>query len=615
MGINDEDENGVKEGPSRSSSLPRHKRGPNLDDDMDLASDFDDDFIANISQTKPTDEQYPQRPVQLPRKRIPPRTPYEFFNKDPISVSSDAEVHALLARAAVEKESRLLAFLNDPEKSIKVFLSSYMRKEGLIWHVCFLVILIFHSLNVLRSRTPSFLTYLPLLLSFFLSFLIRTRALPECERQLKQAVEIAREAATELPCTGRLCRILPDAMGKGAKGCWGTKWEDKWDFGLSKSAEAVPEEEALKMFEDEVKKANLQMLSKETIFGPEPLASNIVSEQSDDEHIDIQIMSPTSPEPTTPPAFINQLVNNIPETAKNSGAHTWEKPNWALAPDTPALPDSPPPLPPAQSFPLVVGSPYNLKANKAQTSDDESEDLEEDPRSWASPTGRPPTRSQKLAEKAAWFPPAVQPLMKILGMTMLPLRYESGIAERSLRKVTSMLGPGEGGGKWRGVEEELVKRLVRVVLGPWPYWDDGGVALEFKTPMLVGGDMLSSSKAKEGKSAGHEPLKDDITILVEPNVANSLIVGMGVAGTWVQLIPLRSDNFESGHSDRGRGGGGRGRGGGATVGATGRKEQRFWYVEELSMAIPSFWTVGEEVEEVEADEEDIANVGRRWIGV
>jgi hypothetical protein len=466
------------------------------------------------------------------------------------------------------------------------------------------------------------LTYLPLLLSFFLSFLIRTRVLPECERQLKRALEIAREAATQLPCTGRLCRILPDAMGKGAKGCWGSKWEDKWDFGLtnkndSKPTEELPEEEALKMFEDEVKKANLQLLSKETIFGPEPIAPISVDEQSDDEQIGIQIISPTSPEPKTPTALVNLLVSETTKSSKDT-VHTWEKPNWALAPDPPALPDSPPPaLPPPQSFTTVVGSvlpPSNLKGKETQISDDESEDSEEDPRSWASPTGRPPTRSQKLAEKLPWFPPPTQPLTRIFGMTVLPLRYESGIAERSLRKVTSVLKPGEGsGGKWKGVEEALIKHLARVVLEPWLDWGGEGVAPEFMTPTLVGGDTLDSTKAKEGSEIGkstHDPLKDDITILVEPSVTNFLNVGMGMAGTWVQMVPLRSDNFGGGHG-RGRGndGGSRGRGGGARAG---RKEQRFWYVEDLSLAIPSFWTVGEEVEEIEADEEDIANIGRRW---
>ena len=123
-------------------------------------------------------------------------------------------------------------------------------------------------------------------------------------------------------------------MGKGAKGCWGAKWEDKWDFGLTNkadsnpTAEALPEEEALKMFEDEVKKANLQLLSKETVFGPEPIAPISINEQSDDEEINIQIMSPTSPGPKSPTALINQLV---PEPTKPSSSedvvHTWGKRN------------------------------------------------------------------------------------------------------------------------------------------------------------------------------------------------------------------------------------------------------------------------------------------------
>ena len=415
-------------------------------------------------------------------------------------------------------------------------------------------------------------------------------------------------------------------MGKGAKGCWGAKWEEKWDFGLTKKTDSKPSEEALpeealKLFEDEVKKANLQLLSKETMFGPEPVAPiSVDTQQSDDEQISIQIMSPTSPGPKTPTALVNQLIPETTTSSKDT-AHTLETPNWALAPDTSALPDSPPPSPPAQfSTTPLVGSALplsNLKRKEENTQisdDDESEDSEEDPRSWASPTGRPPTRSQKLAEKAPWFSPPVQPLMKIFGMTTLPLRYESGIAERSLRKVTSVLKPGEGGGKWRGVEEELVKRLARVVLEPWLDWGGENVAPGFMTPSLVGGDMsssLNSTKAKEGGENGkptHDPLKDDITILVEPSVTNSLNVGMGMAGTWVQMVPLKSDNFGGGRG-RGRGDNGSSRGGGARAG---RKEQKFWYVEEIFLAIPSFWTVGEEVEEIEADEEDIAHIGRRW---
>ena len=161
--VNDEDENEVEGGPT-SSTLPRRKRGPNLDAEMDPASDFDDDdneeFIANISQTSRSNE---SRPPQPPWKRFPNRAPYELYNKDPIPVSSEAEVHALLAQAAVEKETKLLAFLGDPEKSVKIFLSSYMRKEGFIWYVLsfFLFLIIKLTPNILLSgRPPSCLTSL-----------------------------------------------------------------------------------------------------------------------------------------------------------------------------------------------------------------------------------------------------------------------------------------------------------------------------------------------------------------------------------------------------------------------------------------------------------------------
>lgn len=140
---NDEDENEVEGGgPTRSSGPPR-----DLDFTYDFEDEDDDEFTANnISQTRPTNESA-QRPPQPPRKWIPLRAPYELFNKDPIPVSSDAEVQALLARAAVQKETKLLAFLSDPEKSVKVFLSSYMRKEGLIWHVALICLTVNQKLT------------------------------------------------------------------------------------------------------------------------------------------------------------------------------------------------------------------------------------------------------------------------------------------------------------------------------------------------------------------------------------------------------------------------------------------------------------------------------------
>lgn len=172
----DEDaENEVEDG-SRPSALPRHKKPcQNLDDELDLASDFSDHdelTTANIKLTEPNS--HFSSSSQPPRKRVTPRAPYELYNKDPIPVSSDAEVRALLARAALRKEAKLLAFLNDPEKSVKVFLSSYMRREGLIWHV-FLYFLLFFFLFFQNPLTTcvqdTFLPNLPPSSSILLPFL------------------------------------------------------------------------------------------------------------------------------------------------------------------------------------------------------------------------------------------------------------------------------------------------------------------------------------------------------------------------------------------------------------------------------------------------------------
>lgn len=119
--------------PTRSSPPSQKRPPPTVEDELDPLG-FDSSE-GELDEDKSIDNKQRTAPSQPPRKWAPLRTPYELFNQDPIPVGSEAEVQALLARAALEKEAKLLSFLNDPEKSIKVFLSSYMRKEGFIWHV------------------------------------------------------------------------------------------------------------------------------------------------------------------------------------------------------------------------------------------------------------------------------------------------------------------------------------------------------------------------------------------------------------------------------------------------------------------------------------------------
>jgi len=96
-------------------------------------SDSDDDYsdtdTRNVYQT-PQDE-----PPRRPFKRFQVRPPYALYGATPVQVDSDAAVQRLLEDEKGRKEERLLSFLNDPEKSVKVFLSSYVRSQGLIWCV------------------------------------------------------------------------------------------------------------------------------------------------------------------------------------------------------------------------------------------------------------------------------------------------------------------------------------------------------------------------------------------------------------------------------------------------------------------------------------------------
>jgi hypothetical protein len=58
-------------------------------------------------------------------------------DNDDLDDLDDDDDDDVLEKNALEaeefREDRLIAFLNDPEKAVQIFLSSYMREKGLIW--------------------------------------------------------------------------------------------------------------------------------------------------------------------------------------------------------------------------------------------------------------------------------------------------------------------------------------------------------------------------------------------------------------------------------------------------------------------------------------------------
>ncbi|KAF8914386.1 hypothetical protein CPB84DRAFT_1742154 [Gymnopilus junonius] len=686
-----------------------------------------------------------RRPPQPPKhKRIPPRPPYALYNIRPIPIASQAHVPLLLSLASSQRQSKLLSFLFSPSLSIKIFLSSYMHLQGLIYsHI--------------------HLTSLPRLVAFFLEFLVRVRALPELGRELRAAVHIARRAVEEVPKTGWLCRSFPDVVGRGCKGVWGMRWvQEVWVIpeemrdgvgvgaeGGEEGQETETKEEAMRRFEAELRAENVQLMPADPAdLGIPPDTDNdesstsLSSVQEEDENvldisaddvegdIGIQIMSPTSPGYVEPlesavgeGGFIEEVLDvkemkegksvrvevedisiskgnegivkpakgtreNASSAQPQAGAepeptllptegqqqpkHTPDAPNWAIAPD------DDPPNPTDTSYPDTL------------------------PTDWSHPNGpSDPTPAQQKAVMDAWFGPPTQPLLPILGpMSVFPLCFEPGgekapvgVVERSMRRVKEVVGAGEEkaterlrerGWRMRGVEEDLVDKFARVTLEVWKEWEevDAGCSGEYRTPQVQGPGPLPSSSSLPASSAAaedveeeekteedpspsalehevseiqrrrakyaHDALKDDVTLLVDPRVAENISVGMGLAGTWVQLVPTINpfDIWEKpkagargrgrgrgGRGGRGGGGGGRGaaggeggrggrgrgrgRGGAPVVSGEGentqgqsqaqesKKDQQdqprsptFWYVEEIFMVVPSFWTVGEPEEDL-----------------
>jgi hypothetical protein len=97
-----------------------------VDADADI-SDEDSDQGTKVNQGAPGAKRFPPR--------LRPRAPYELYGKTPVVVEGDDEIRVLLDAARTSKDDRLVDFLANPAHGIQVFLSSYMKNQGLCWCV------------------------------------------------------------------------------------------------------------------------------------------------------------------------------------------------------------------------------------------------------------------------------------------------------------------------------------------------------------------------------------------------------------------------------------------------------------------------------------------------
>ncbi|TFK43955.1 hypothetical protein BDQ12DRAFT_675853 [Crucibulum laeve] len=443
------------------------------DDEDEFESPYDSNpnLAVNEVHTEPENrKRYPAR--------FRTRPPYAYYGEEPVPVDSDEAVRKLLDDENARKEEKLVTFLDDPETMTKVFFSSYMRKEGLIW-------------------TDRYLEFLPRILTFFFNFLLRNRVLPESthERGLRRALEIVKLAFTELPLTSIVAKYLPDEFSLACTSCFGS---------FKKFAIELPIENDVQKFEEELKAANVE--------------------------------------------FIKPADIPVGETLKE------------------ILED-------------------NLDGNVNFHRDDY------DPSSFRFDDNQPSSSSVDI-----WLPKQYS-LLPLLGPTALPLTHVSGVFESSMRRIKSFAGPLAHVPKSPvsnhlepdAVELELERRFAKIILTPWTDWNDGGEMPELAVPTILtapsGTAVQPDQKAPvvESKLKPHDPENDDITLLVHPSVLSALCEGMGMAGTWVQLARREDvDPEEKTKTTERR----------KRSKSKGKKTPTsYWYMEELCMTVPSFWTV------------------------
>ncbi|KAI0034345.1 hypothetical protein K488DRAFT_84074 [Vararia minispora EC-137] len=458
--------------------------------------------------------------------------PLKRLNRKPSSQGDDASSKVWDTGG----QELLERFLDDPERSMKIFFSSYFRDKGLLW-------------------SPQRCVALPILVHFFLRYLIRCKTFsePELERPFQRALSVVDLARVQLPTSSKIGQVLPDAFSQGCRTIWGSK-RPLW-------AEGSEQDPVLAQDVDAQERAQAEVFTRVEKECERRKAEEEERRKAEEEER-------ATKRQKREPEFEQEL-----KTAAESGTGGWGESNTTV------------------------------DADGDQTMGDGGWSSAGDDSVWGA-AGTPETGNWGTAGDSAWGKPLFSAwgesdadkkaeadvedewrlpepsLLPLLGPSAFPLTHRTGIVEKSTRKIVAVHPPASGracklvkGPSVEAVEDELMRRCARVELEPWPRKD-------LKSDTDIGKPtILPSSRGKVNIAGiedveGHAPLSDTIMVLIEPKSAEVLtsVIGMGLGATWIQLV--RAD-----------------------VRSTG-KQETFWYMEELFQQIPSYYTDM-------ADDEDI----------
>ncbi|KAI0329570.1 hypothetical protein GY45DRAFT_1252684 [Cubamyces sp. BRFM 1775] len=485
---------------------------------------------------------------EMPNARLPKETNVLVTNEENVSSSQGPLLRTNSTYTEEQRQQRreyfrevrdtkMDRFLNDPENAVKIFFSGYYRDRGMAF-------------------SEKFCRDGPILINFFLNFLLRNRVFPESERDLRKAVAITEQARKELPHMFVVSHAIPNGFNSGCGLIFGTMtrpyvWRNTDDTAANGDTD-----------EPDAKRQKTDGASTSRPDAPEVLQDAAGTAE-------IEVISPDT---------VEAMEKDALEDADINGEQ--DAPGWGAAPAD--LPEN------------ATGQSWG-DANAAWGAPEDPEIWDTTPKSnplWDTlgMTAFPLTHTTGVVERST---------RRIKSIVPPP-------AATQKKGKKSAAAKGNGGVRAveldpEAVERELEACLAQVVLIPWHEWDVYDKADVTKPAILSasrgaaitddnedagdGADANATTNAQVGSA--HNPFKDEITLLVDSATAEKLLIGVGIKATWIQLaradpsVPMEADETLNDPFAPNKRFGGPGEPAAPT---------KYWYMEEVLAVLPGFHT-------------------------
>ena len=357
------------------------------------------------------------------------------------------------------------------------------------------------------------------MIQFFLEFVLRNEVFSEYTTEFKKALEACKLARIELPHTDVMGKALPGKFNDGCVALFGDLANKHvntgFDFGIatqedrdSKRRKLDGEDEKdLQQFKETAKEANLQFIdgASDNVDHDVEMVKDAVADNVDINGADAMPVSPGG-DATHADGGVTSSWGNIDTTN-----------GWATDPDQDTTGWAP-----------VIES--------------------------TGPWG---------SNVHGWFGDIKKGVFEVMGPTVFPLTHTTGIVEDSVRRIAKITPPSKS---YRSsssskkskrtphpaeaVEGEFPRRLAQVVMAPYKR-NGNHVNSDIVTPSILSdsrgattAEPSSPAIDKPGVPKPHDPLQDEITVLFDEETAEKLKEGMGIRGTWVQLVRIDTSNTE-----------------------------------------------------------------------